>query len=45
MKETMKIIIFSTLTSLNVVIWYDHFGDIFVRLVLIAILVFVFFDK
>ena len=45
MKSIIKIIIFSALVSLNVVIWYDHFGDVFARLVLIAILVFVFFDK
>lgn len=45
MKETMKIILFSALVSLNVVIWYDHFGDVFARLVLIAVLVFVFFDR
>jgi hypothetical protein len=45
MKDTKKIIIFSALISLNVVIWYGHFGDVFAKLVLIAILVFEFFDK
>ncbi len=45
MKNVIKIIVFSALISLNVVIWYEHFGDVFAKVVLIAILVFVFFDK
>lgn len=45
MKDTIKIIIFSVLISLNIVIWYDHFGDVFARILIVAILTFIYFDK
>lgn len=44
MKNTLRIVIISSLVNLNIVIWYDIFGDIFLRLALITILVVLFVD-